>query len=52
LINRHFLPNTLKDIELNCPVLDVNYDNDKVEIKVEDGRIFTCDQVIVTVPIS
>jgi monoamine oxidase len=40
------------DIELNTPVLDINYEGDSIIVTAGNGNTYEADKVIVTVPLG
>jgi len=39
-------------IQFNAPVTEINYSDDKVQVKTKDGEVHTADKVLVTVSIG
>lgn len=47
-----FKDKLVDDIQLNTPIVDVNYQSDKVEILSHQGEVFSFDKVIVSVSLG
>lgn len=50
--NEYIVPNIKDKIRLNTPIKSINYQSSKVKLTDIKGKAYTCDKVLVTVPIS
>ncbi len=51
-VNENIAATVKHKIEFNSPVTEINYSDDKVQVKTKDGTIHTADKVLVTVSIG
>jgi len=51
-VNENFAQEVKHKIKFNSPVTEVNYANDKVEVKTRNGEVFMADKVLVTVSVG
>ena len=51
-VNENFAKEVQHKIKFNSPVTEVNYSNDKVEVKTKNGEAYMADKVLVTVSIG
>lgn len=51
-VNENFAHEVKHKIKFNAPVTEINYANNKVEVKTKNGEVFMADKVLVTVSVG
>ena len=51
-VNENFAKEVKHKIKFNSPVTEVNYSDEKVEVKTKNGEVYIADKVLVTVSIG
>lgn len=50
--DQYIVPTVLPNIEFNTVVSSINYENLNIEVQTTDGQNFSCDKLILTVPLK